>query len=390
MNVLSPPERRSMIPSQDLQYQQLLDLARDRSAESRARLVEIVGDLFFGEQKVLTDRERSLMSDILQRLIHNVEVVVRRALADRLAGEPTAPEELVKTLANDVIEVAYPILRNSAALRDVDLVEIIQHRTLQHQLAIAMRKSLSEAVSDALVETRNEDVIKTLLENQDARISEGTLEYLVDESKRVDAYQNPLVNRNDLPEDVARRMYWWVSAALRTFIVERFPVDPVALDETMEAAVKHVFDSQKFRGETPISTSDLAAQLRNSQRITPKLLVQTLRQGEVALFEDLFGELVNLAPRLVRRFIFEQGGEALAIACRSVNVDKADFASIFILSRAARAGDRHVEPDELQRILEFYDSIDFDTADKVVRRWRLDPNFLYAVKIVEGGLPQAG
>jgi len=36
----------------------LLDLARDKSATGRTRLVQIVGDLFFDEGSVLSERAR--------------------------------------------------------------------------------------------------------------------------------------------------------------------------------------------------------------------------------------------------------------------------------------------------------------------------------------------
>ena len=37
------------------------------------------------------------------------------------------------------------------------------------------------------------------------------MEYLVEQSKRVDTYQNPLLKRPDLEPDLAKRMYLWVS-----------------------------------------------------------------------------------------------------------------------------------------------------------------------------------
>ena len=71
--------------------QQLLELARDKSGAGRTRLVPIVGDLFFEENSVLSERERALMTDILRQLIHDVEMTVRKVLAERLADEPDAP-----------------------------------------------------------------------------------------------------------------------------------------------------------------------------------------------------------------------------------------------------------------------------------------------------------
>ena len=71
-----------------------------------------------------------------------------------------------------------------------------------------------------------------------------------------------------------------------------------------------------------------------------------------------------------------------AIACRAAEIDKPDFASIFLLSRSARPGDKVVDPNEVSRVLNFFDRIGIDTARKVVKRWHLDPNFLFALKQV--------
>ena len=117
--------------------------------------------------------------------------------------------------------------------------------------------------------------------------------------------------------------------------------------------------------------------------------MQALRQGEVALFEDLLSQLTGLRANLIRRFIFEPGGEGLAIACRAAEIAKADFASIFLLSRSARPGDKVVDPNELSRVLNLFDRIKVETARKVVERWHLDPNYLFALKQMQENLRPA-
>jgi uncharacterized protein (DUF2336 family) len=111
-----------MSSSEQIDFNELMSLARDRSFEGRTRLVQIVGDLFFDTDTVLRDSERSIMTDILRHLIHDVEMRVRRALAERLAGESGAPSDLVSVLANDDIEVAHAILTQSTVLQDIELI----------------------------------------------------------------------------------------------------------------------------------------------------------------------------------------------------------------------------------------------------------------------------
>lgn len=369
---------------EDDELQALCKLARDKSAAGRKALVNAVSDLFFNNKDVLTDREKALMTDILRQIIHDVEMSVRRELAEKLADARQAPHELIVTLANDEIEVAHPLLLQSDLLHDFDLVEIIHHRTLEHQLAIAMRKSLTESVTDALVETGNEDVVAKMLENPNARISKSTMEYLVDQSKRVDTYQNPLLKRPDLEPDLAKRMYWWVSAALRQHIMENFSVDPSDLDEKLESTVRDVIDRHgSIAQDEPSKPAKLAERLAEDGKITPRMLVQVLRQGEVPLFEAIFSRISGLRPRLLRRMLFEPGGEALAILCKAVGIDKTDFASIFMLSRKARHTERTTNPQELKRVLELYDRVSSDSADRMLKKWRRDSNFLNAIRVIE-------
>ncbi len=141
----------------------LLRLARDKSAHGREDLAEVVGDLFVAGSEALSDKERALMQAILHRLIRDAESSVRRLISEKLASIPTVPRVLIKILANDEIEVAGPVLKKSTVLQDVDLIEVIHKRTVEHQLAIAVRKHVSEQVSGALVAAGHESVITTLL-----------------------------------------------------------------------------------------------------------------------------------------------------------------------------------------------------------------------------------
>jgi len=366
----------------------LMSLARDRSVAARTTLAETVTDLFFGSGEQLSDRERALMSDILRQLIHDVEMSVRKLLAERLAGEPTAPHELIVTLANDEIEVAHPVLVESEVLQDPELIEIIRHRTQEHQLAITMRRYISEDVATALVEAGHEDVIKSLLENGNAQIARQTMEHLVEQSRRVDSYQNPLVHRKELTPDLAQKMYWWVSAALRKHILAHYEIDPDALDNAIEDSVKDGLDKQAAENEGA-ATTELADSLIQDRSVDQQMLVGLLRQGEVALFEALFSRLTGLRQNLVRRLIYEPGGEGLAVACRAAAVDKSVFASLFVLSRNARPSGAVMAPDELSKAMRLFARVTPEAATRILERWRRDPQYLNVLRLLEEESPGA-
>jgi len=383
-----------------LNAEQLIRLAREKSDQARALLFEAMGDVFLERNTVLSLQERALITDILEKLIREVSRDIRRKLAVRLAEAPGTPRELAVLLANDEIDIASPILMKSRVLEDVDLLEIVRTRSTQHLLAIAMRRDLSTAVADALVDSGEKDVVRALLENQDARISRATLGYLVEQSRTVDEFQEPLVRRRDLPPDLARRLCLWVSAAIRQAIVERFDIDPDTLDDTLEPIAQEEAQKREAPGEAeaPDAARALAQSLGESRRLTPRLLMQTLRRGEVPLFEAMLAEMSGLRPALVRKLCYEAGGQGLAVVARGVGLSREEFASVYLLTRKARpslpvsglpvsglpgSGGGSTDPAELGRALDFFDRISLGSAATVIGRWRRDPDYLFAIRSVE-------
>lgn len=100
-------------------------------------------------------------------------------------------------------------------------------------------------------------------------------------------------------------MYCWVSAALRTHIVERFGIDSVELDKSIERAVKDLMGEPIAKAENAENVDSMIKVLISAGKVTPPVMIQTLRQGEIALFEEMLSGLSNLNTKLVRRFVFE-------------------------------------------------------------------------------------
>lgn len=371
--------------NESIDGEQLLALARLRSDESRAELFAVIGDLFHARNDVLSAQERALMLDILEKLLRDVARDVRRKLALRLADAPGVPRELAVMLANDEIDVATPILLRSPALQDIDLIEVIRHRSRQHILTVAMRRDVSSTLSDALVETGDRDVIRILLENQDAAISRSTLAYLVEQSKAVDEFQEPLVRRADLSVALARRMIYWVAAALRHALVERFDIDIDTLDDRLQPVVQEEASDAIAEAEADSAADVLSRALGDARQLTPRLMLQALRKGEIQLFEAMFAEMSGLRLQLVNRLAYEPGGQGLAVASRGIGLNREEFATIFLLTRRARSAAGAFAPADLGRALEFFDRLTHAAAETVLTRWRRDPDYLFAIRSIEEG-----
>ena len=116
----------------------LVRLARDRSDAGRKAFADALSDLFVADGDGLDASERALMYEILHRVIRDIERAMRAEVSRQLAEQPDVPRALALALANDAIEVAYPILTQSTVLLDEDLIDVARGRTIEHQIAIAV------------------------------------------------------------------------------------------------------------------------------------------------------------------------------------------------------------------------------------------------------------
>lgn len=366
----------SGMPSFDSSY--LLELARKRSSEGRSELAAAISDLFDGGGMSLTDRERDLMFEILHGVVRDAEMTVRKLVASRLADRTDPPADLIDLLANDDIEVAFPILSESAVLKDNALIDIVRQRTLEHQMAVAIRQSVSEAVSEALVAEGNERVIRTLLQNDNARISEKTMEFLVEQSERVDTFQEPLLHRRELKPEMAKRMFLWVSAALRKFIVGHCGLSGAEVDDLMEVAALESLGDEHADEES--KSEELAQALMAEGNVDPNMMIHALRDGEVRLFVDLLAKASGVRHELIMRFILEPGGEALAVACRALDMDVRQFGTVFTLCRKARPVHMDSFEADLDNATVLFKNVEIKDAREVLGRWKRDSGYLAALR----------
>jgi uncharacterized protein (DUF2336 family) len=361
---------------------QLLAMARDRSKAGRTQLADAIADLFEDQSRHLSDRERNLMYGILHHLVRETERAVREIISAQVAERPDVPRELAKSLADDSIEVAYPILTRCKALKDADLIEIIRNRAFEHQLAISLRYDVSERVSSELVATGNPDVIVTLLENSGAKIAQSTLAYLVEESRRVDSFQQPILRREDIDPAIAKKMFMWVSAAMRSHILSKFKFDPATIDDLLEKA--GVVGAQRATLKGEASSSDaLANNLHDEGLITTDLMIKALKERHVHLFVSMMTKTTGLRRALITRFLLEASGEGLAITCRSLGMDKDQFLEIFKLTSKARSVKTGTGQTPHASVLDLYDRMKRETAEEVVRHWLRNTEYLSAIRLVE-------
>lgn len=363
----------------------LLALAADRSNEARKELLHAIIDFFLPDRYRLTEQQRALMSDVLTKLVKTIEMDVRRNLAEMLLQSEVDLPELERMLANDEIEVARPLLESSKVLQDADLIEIVKTRSDQHRLAIAMRDQVSEPLADALIQHGSPDVVEALIRNEDAVLSRRAMEYLVAESRRLDRFQEPLLSRSDLPVDLAHRMYWWVSAALRRRILTDFEVDEAVLDAALQRATRQAVVESEEGQSLQVRAHKLARRLHELGELTDMFLLQVLRQQRVALFLAGVCERAQIDARVGWHVISGRNLESFIVLARAIGMARDIMAHIVLLLGQVNNPLAMQKPEVLTTILKLYDELDPARAERVLRLWQLDASYVHAIQGVQHG-----
>jgi uncharacterized protein (DUF2336 family) len=189
--------------SNQLTKDDVAKLMANPSAEVRAETTAKIAAQF--EVEALSPAERQIAEDIFRKLVKDVEVRVREALAAHLKNSPDLPHDVAVALARDVDSVSLPMLKFSEVLTDEDLVEIVRDQGAAKQIAIAQRPSVSSRVADALIDTGNEKAVARLVANEGAKLTEQALDRVMEEYQESEAVSDSLSRRPAMPAAVSAR-----------------------------------------------------------------------------------------------------------------------------------------------------------------------------------------
>lgn len=339
----------------------LAQLADNPQDATREEIYIAVASLYRVEDIRLTTRERQLINDILRQLARDVEMSIRIALAQKLAEDPAAPYDLILMLADDRIEVARPVILRSPLLTEADMLHLALECSLAHQEAIAARPHIGHNITATLAGNENISVLTALVRNATARIAPDTFAALVEKSRLIETLQEPLARRDDMPPEIGVRMCSFVSETLRTFIVRNYAIQVEKLQIALKEASVAVHSPP-----TPQEDGDNAARLidklYSAGQLKAGFLVRVLQQSNIDLFERGFARLLEAPLVQTRQFLYEQGPQAVALACRAVGIDRCVFPLVYTQSRKARALPHTLSRDDITLVDETFSQFTKTTA----------------------------
>jgi uncharacterized protein (DUF2336 family) len=351
-------------------FAKLVDLARTPDSEQRRELLREVTDLFFETSDNRNERESALFDDVLQLVAAEMQDEVLAELANLFADAADAPVGLMRDLASHSFEVAGPVLLKSRALDEKTLLQVVNYQSQQHIKAVAQRKDVSEAVSDAIVKFGDDHALDALIRNDGAQISRTSMEVAVDRARGNSMLHEGVVKRRDTPLDLLNEMYFVVESRLRDQILTRnASVDPATLDAALAKARARMHKSAGEVSSEAKNAMKFIQEKKNSGELSARLLVSLYRESKLTHFMYGLAELTSVDHTTVSDLIDRRDLDGLAMICRAANVERPLYVTMAVL---IGGGD-----EAMSRAEEFgkmYNAVPVEAAQRAMRFFKLRKN----------------
>lgn len=316
----------------------LLTLASQRAPADRARLLDRVTDFAASRGETLSGSAREVLGVVLLELIRQAEEDLRLRLALRIASAPWAPEALVLHLVHDEVEIARPLISASPLLKDTHLIQLLLEASIEHQIEVARRPSLSGPVVETILEQAEPAVLGALVANTDTQLLETHMARLVQAARRLAGLRGPLARRSELSAALGAELQTFVGEALRSALAERFPDLGRELSPQLALALGDPRHSQGLALSPQAPEARLVAKLAAAGRLGPDFLVRALREDRLALFAHGLARRSGLPLVRIWEALCAPDPEQLALASIAAGIDRSAFPDVLRTVRRLNGG----------------------------------------------------
>jgi uncharacterized protein (DUF2336 family) len=349
----------------------LLDELEDALASGninrRIDILTRITDLFINGADRFSEDQVGIFDDVMARLVNTIEVKVRAKLASRLAPIANAPSNVIHMLAfDDDIEVARPVLAQSPRLDDRDLIIAGNNKSQQHLFAITQRVTLSEGVTDVLVERGDRDVVHSVVRNVGARFSDAGFRKLVRRSAGDDALATEVGLRPDIPRQHFLVLLEKASAAVRERLAAENPQAGAAIDGVVAEVVGGL--RLEARNASPDFAAAKAAVERQNRvrRIGESEIYQYARDRKFEETAIGLSIMCDTPIDVVERALLDPGAEIILILAKVAGLSSTTTKAVLLL----RAADRGMSAKDLEHALSSFNRLQVDTARRVLSFFR--------------------
>jgi uncharacterized protein (DUF2336 family) len=340
------------------------------SSGTNSRRIEMltrITDLFVGGATRYSEEQIGIFDDVMVRLVSTIEAQARAKLSQRLAPIANAPANVIHMLAfDDDIEVAQPVLQQSDRLDDPTLVASATTKSQLHLFAISQRRSLSEAVTDVLVERGDRNVVHSVVKNAGARFSDAAFRMLVNRSTGDDDLATIVGKRGDIPRPHFLVLLERASSAVRARLSSENPDASSAIDGVVAEVVGGIRDSA--RNSSPDFAAAQAAVERQNRlrRIGEAEIYQYARDRKFEETAIALSLMCDTPIDVVERALLDPGAEIVLILAKVAGLSATTTKAILLL----RASDRGMSAKDLDQALASFNRLQPDTARRVLGFFR--------------------
>lgn len=309
-------------------YDELEELAKEQSHDSRRELMRRLTDMFLENLDDNTDEQEQVFADIVNRVLDDVVDEAREDFATRVATLDQFPHDVVIKLAWDSFEVASPILEHSNVLSDDDLVEIAKEQSGEHLLAISRRHELAEPLTDVLIEKGDDDVVRSVAGNPGAQFSSEGFDALANKARDDKKLQAKLVGRDDVTPEVAAQLEPYLSAHLKKRLSKKIADNESDVTNLVVKARKRVEQALKGKKRDHIDAQALVAEIQSGDTLLNDVVEKLSADSRPRPLAAVLAELADLPERIISNTVLKINGMPLAIACKSLDISTEAFAEI--------------------------------------------------------------
>lgn len=371
--------------NQDLQA--LIELAREETEQNRRILLENVAFFFVSPEGRLSEHEVATMAAVLRALIHSLEMALRREIAQRPNVANIMPSDIVDMLADAEAELTCGILQQRNLLRDAELIEIVKNRTREHMMTKPEFEEHPESDDHkdrdvAFGAGGEEDLLDVLMRASDAALSRLAADYVLEQSGRCDRFRQPVLTPAEMPGALVAKLLWWIAAALQRYILDvasgAEAIERARLDDLINDATQAVIAKSTVATAKHDAAALLVERLNETGRLDPALLIRAVRQGHLPLFAAGLGRLCRLDGHAARRIVFNPGNQVLALACKVMGFEGADFETL--LSTLHLPGDAVSNKVFINKAKQLYHGTSRKDAMRALGYWDRKSEYLNAIE----------
>ncbi len=377
-------QAQAMSGESRLSRRDVAELAQNRTPAVRARIARKFGSQF---DELAEGGTARLARAVLDLLVRDVAVEVRRALAETIAPSRKLPPEAAERLARDDIEVARPVLEKSPVLSDEVLADIVRTSSMQYALAVAGRERISEQLAEALVDTGEQRVVARLVDNLGAELNARTLKRIARDFRDSRRVQERLVQRPALPYEVVEQLVDLIGQKLEWELVRTRRISAEDAHRIMSAVRDRVAIGLTARDHQQENLLRYLRAKHLSGELGPDELLQFLRDGDIAALECALAVMSGLSLRTVRQALYAMDRRHLAALCVKAGLPASHYVALRMALELAEscleAGQksREYHSDTLRYVQHQYEQLRLD-PDKVAELLGAEPKGMSGLRLL--------